>query len=192
MWIRWAQITLLLVSSTAVLAQAPAPRETATASLKGKHITIEYGRPALKGRTLNDLTAQLPPDRMWRAGADRVTTLTTEGDLLIGGKKVPAGKYTLYLHIPQSGDWSLAINTDPGIELIKLWPAAPPEAAKLIWPRLDGYQKNIADKEIARVPMRSGTVATPVELFTITLDPAGVLTMLWGDRSWSVDVKPAS
>jgi hypothetical protein len=39
--------------------------------------------------------------------------------------------------------------------------------------------------------MKSGTVATSVELFTITLDPQGVLTMLWGDRSWSVDVKPA-
>jgi Protein of unknown function (DUF2911) len=192
MWIRWAQIVLLLVSSAGVLAQAPAPRGTATASPKGKQITIEYGRPALKGRTVNDLTAQLPPDRMWRAGADRVTTLTTEADILIGGKKVPAGKYTLYVHIPQSGDWSLAINTDPGIELIKLWPAAPPEAAKLTFPRLDGYQKNIADKEIARVPMKSGTIATPVELFTITLDPGGVLTMMWGDRSWSVDVRPAS
>jgi hypothetical protein len=188
MWIRWIP---LLVSS-AVLAQAPAPRGTATASLKGKQITIEYGRPALKGRNVKDLTAQLPPDRMWRAGSDRVTTLATEGDILIGGKKVPAGKYTLYVHIPESGDWSLAVNTDPGIELIKLWPAAPPEAAKLIFPRLDGYQKNIADKEIARVPMKSGAIATPVELFTITLDPGGVLTMLWGDRSWSIDVKPAN
>jgi Protein of unknown function (DUF2911) len=192
MWIRSVQTIFFLASCAAVLAQAPAPRGTATASLKGKQITIEYGRPALKGRTVNDLTSQLPPDRMWRAGADLVTTLATEADILIGGKKVPAGKYSLYVHIPQSGDWSLAINTDPGIELGKIWPAAPPEVAKAIFPRLDGYQKNIADKEIARVPMKSGTVATPAELFTITLEPAGLLTMLWGDRSWSVDVKPES
>jgi hypothetical protein len=182
---------ILLFVASGALAQAPIERGTATASFKGKQVTIDYGRPALKGRTVNELTAKLPPDRIWRAGADRVTTLTTEGDILIGDKKVPAGKYTLYVHIPTSGAWSLVINTDPGIELAKLWPAAPPEVAKTIYPRLDGYQKNIADKEVARVPMKSGTVATAVELFTITLDPQGVLTMLWGDRSWSVDVKPA-
>src|SRR4030095_740119 len=106
-------------------------------------------------------------------------------------KKHPRENYPLSLYIPPSGAWSLAINTDPGIELAKLWPAAPPDVAKAIYPRLDGYQKNIADKEVARVPMKSGAVATAVELFTITLDPQGVLTMLWGDRSWSVDVKPA-
>ena len=87
-------------------------------------------------------------------------------------RKFRPGKYTLYIHIPPSGAWSLAINTDPGIELAKLWPAAPADVAKAIYPRLDGYQKNIADKEIARVPMKSGTVATAVELFTITLEPA--------------------
>ena len=191
MQIQWVPAVLLFLASTAALAQAPIERGTATARFKGKQVTIDYGRPALKGRTVNELTAKLPADRMWRAGADRVTTLTTEGDILVGDKKIPAGKYTLYVYIPPSGAWSLAINTDPGIELAKLWPAAPPDVAKAIYPRLDGYQKNIADKEVARVPMKSGTVATAVELFTITLDPQGVLTMLWGDRSWSVDVKPA-
>ena len=41
--------------------------------------------------------AQLPADRVWRAGVDQVTTLTTEADLMVGGKRVPAGKYTLYV-----------------------------------------------------------------------------------------------
>src|SRR5262245_60370297 len=105
---------MLLVVTREALAQAPIERGTATASFKGKQVTIDYGRPALKGRTVNELTGKLPPDRMWRAGADRVTTLTTEGDILIGDKKVPVGKYTLYVHIPASGAWSLVINTDPG------------------------------------------------------------------------------
>ena len=41
--------------------------------------------------------------RVWRAGVDQVTTLTTEGDILVGGKKAPAGKYRVYTHAPEGG-----------------------------------------------------------------------------------------
>src|ERR1700687_563838 len=83
--------------------QAAPPRETVTALLNGKKVTVEYGRPALRGRTVKALLSQLPADRVWRAGVNEATTLTTESDVLIGGKRVPAGKYTLYLHAPESG-----------------------------------------------------------------------------------------
>ena len=41
---------------------------------------------------------QLPADRIWRAGENQVTTFTTEADVTIGGKTVPAGKYSVYVH----------------------------------------------------------------------------------------------
>ncbi len=81
---------------------------------------------------------------MWRAGENQVTTLTTEGDIMVGGKKVPAGKYSLYVHAPASGDWSLAINSDQGIPLGKICGEAPDNMKNEPWPRLDGYEKNIA------------------------------------------------
>src|SRR2546422_806740 len=68
------------------LAQAETPRGTASATVGGKKVTIDYGRPALKGRSIDELLKQLPEDRMWRAGENQVTTLTTEGDITIGGK----------------------------------------------------------------------------------------------------------
>ena len=52
-------------------------------------MAIEYGRPASAGRTVEALTAQLPADRIWRAGENQVTTLTTDTDVMIGDKRVP-------------------------------------------------------------------------------------------------------
>ena len=130
---------------------------------------------------------------MWRAGENQVTTLTTEGDITIGGKKVPAGKYSLYVNAPATGDWSIAINSDLGLPLIKLWDKAPDAMKNEPWPHLEGY-KNISAKEIARAPMKSGTTSPAAELFTIDTKAAGkgaTMTLSWGERSWAIDVQPA-
>jgi len=125
-------------------------------------VSVDYGRPALKGRALQELLKQLPEDHIWRAGENEVTTLTAGSDILVGGKKVPAGKYSLYVHIPESGDWALVLNRDLGIALKKIWSAAPPAMAERPWPRLDGYTKNVADQEVARAAMKPGSVSAPV------------------------------
>jgi DUF2911 family protein len=171
-----------------------AARETVTATLNGKKVAIDYGRPALNGRKVDELVAQLPADRVWRAGANEVTTLTTDTDLLIGGKKVPAGKYSVYIYAPATGDWALILNSDPGVPLKTIFPAAPPERADHLWPILDGYAK-IAGKEVVRVPMKSVTPREPMDRFLISMDPArggaSAIVLTWGDRGWTVDVKDA-
>jgi hypothetical protein len=181
--------------AAAARSEAPprAPRGQATAMVGGKAVTIDYGRPALKGRTIDALLSQLPEDRMWRAGENQVTTLTAAGPLLIAGKPVPAGTYSLYVHAPASGAWSLVLNTDKGVPLASIFPAAPPELKDAPWPHIRDYQKSIAATEVVRVPMTAGTVKQPVDLFTIDLAPAGTgasVTFSWGDRSWSVPVQP--
>jgi len=194
MRIRFACFAVLAAGAALALAQPPGARGKATITARGKEIVVDYGRPELKGRKIDDLLDKLPPDRMWRAGLNQVTTLDTGLDLMIGGKKVAAGKYSLYVYAPKTGDWQLAINSDPGIELIKIYPQAPPAVAQALWPRLDGYSK-IADKEVARVPLQSETVSPAVEMFTITIERGsggGILKMAWGDKSWSVKMAPAS
>jgi hypothetical protein len=173
--------------------QKPQPRGAATATIGGKKVAIDYGRPALKGRNMGELLKQLPPDRIWRAGENDVTTLSSEADLTIGGKKVAAGKYSVYVHAPEAGDWSLILNSDPGIALIKLWDKAPASEANKPWPRLDGYDK-VKDKEILRAAMKASAAPAPVEVFTMNLAPAAggaTLSLAWGDKSWSLDVKAA-
>jgi hypothetical protein len=181
----------------AARAEAPprAPRGKATAMIGGKSVTIDYGRPSLKGRTMSALLGQLPADRMWRAGENQVTTFTTETPLVIGGKRVPAGTYSLYVHAPASGPWALVLNTDKGVPLASIFPAAPPELRDAPWPHIMDYQKSIAASEVVRAAMTQGAVSEPLDLFTIRLFPLGkgaAMSLAWGDQSWSLPIEPAS
>jgi hypothetical protein len=167
------------------------PRETITTTLNGKAVSINYGRPSLEGRTLDALLKKLPQDHMWRIGANQVTTITVEADFVVEGQNVPAGKYSIYVYAPESGDWQLALNKDLGIELGKLLPIVSPEVAHELWPRLDGYDKNIKGSEVARVVMKPGGIGKFTDMFTMRLAPSsrGILvTMLWGDRSWTAEL----
>jgi hypothetical protein len=190
MHVRFAHVAALALLSTAALAESP--RGNATATIAGKKVSIDYGRPALKGRALADLLKQLSEDRVWRAGDDQVTTLTAETDVEIGGKKVKAGKYSVYIHLPADGARNLVLNTDLGQPLINLWDKAPADKANAPWPYIGNYQAKIADKEVLRVPMKKETTAAPVDAFTIDMGSSkdtAKLKLSWGEESWSIDVK---
>jgi hypothetical protein len=143
---------VLLIGMMAIAQQAPpdkskrpSPHDKTEVTLKGKKITIEYGRPYLKGRKVGQELA--PYGKVWRTGADEATALTTEIDLNIGGAKVPAGKYTLYT-LPSEGTWKLIINKQTG-----QWGTE--------------YHQ---DQDLARVDMKKQEITVPVEQFTIALD----------------------
>ena len=188
-----ATAVAVALAGTAVAQQEKAQRETQQVAFDGKKVAVEYGRPALRGRTLDELTAKLPADRIWRAGENQVTTLVTDTDVMIGDKRIPAGKYTLYMHAPAQGAWSLVVNSNPGIRLKEIYAAAPAEVADAMWPRLDGYDK-IKATEVARIPLTAANPSAPVERFQIRLHPAqggtSKMTLEWGDRGWSTTVKP--
>src|SRR5688572_8772837 len=86
------------ISLSAAAAAQPkdrrSPHETVKGAIDGAQITIEYGRPYMKGRQVEG--GLIPYDRVWRTGADEATTLTTDKAVKIGNVSVPAGKYTLY------------------------------------------------------------------------------------------------
>ena len=78
-------------------------------TVDGANISVEYGRPYAKGRTIF-------PDihkygEVWRTGADEATVLTTDKALTFGTLKVPAGKYSLWT-VPGETEWQLVINKD--------------------------------------------------------------------------------
>jgi hypothetical protein len=186
---------LALTAGAAWAQQQRAPREQPGTTLNGKKVSVDYGRPSLNGRTLDALMSKLGPDRVWRAGENQVTTITTEAPVTIGGKSLAAGKYSLYLMLPQGGDWNLLVNTNPGIALKQLWAEAPPDVANELWPRLDGYDK-VASSEVLRVPLkRAPAPAASAEKFLITFEPpkggASAITFTWGDQSWTTDIKAA-
>jgi hypothetical protein len=192
---RLIPIAVLAVAATAHAQQDRAPRENVTALVNGKKVAVEYGRPSLRGRAVKDLLGQLPANRVWRAGVDQATTLTTESDILVGGKRVPAGKYTLYLHAPEGGTYELLINKDLGVPLKSIYAAAPPSVADAMWPHIEDYP-SIKDTEVARVALKSAPAHEgAADRFLIGLTPAvggvSAITLSWGDQSWTTDVRAA-
>ncbi len=145
------------------------PHEKTSIDLNGKTITIEYGRPYLKGRKAIGGTL-VPYGKVWRTGADEATTLTTTGNLDIGGLTVPAGTYALFT-IPGENKWTLILSKNS-----KQWGAF-------------SYKET---EDLGRVDMTATKLSSPVEQFTITLTPAGAnkatLKMAWENTEVSVPV----
>ena len=136
-------------------------------NIKGAHITIEYGRPYLKGRTIGKELA--PYGEPWRTGADEATTITSTKALKLG--TIPLKVNTTYTinTLPNRDHWDLIIG--------KL-------SEKGQWGI--PYQPNL---EIARTPMKLGKTSAPVEQVTISIDPTstgGTLRVEWGTVDASV------
>ena len=91
-----AAIALFSLGTTLLLAQGNS-RGEASATIGSAHVSIDYGRPMLKGR---DPLSMIKPGQVWRLGANTPTTIDTDQDLLFGATRVPKGK-----HIPLA-DWS--------------------------------------------------------------------------------------
>ena len=146
----------------------PSPPGTATTTLNGKKITVDYSRPYVKGRKI--MGELVPYNKVWRTGANEATLLTTETDLDIGGTSVPAGKYTLWT-LPSEGTWKLIINKQTG-----QWGTE--------------YDQS---QDLARVDMQKSQTQQPVEQFTTSFDKKGNdtadLVLEWETTRVSVPVK---
>ena len=78
-------------------------------TLDGKKVSVEYGRPALKGR---DVLSMIQPGQEWRTGLDAPTTLSTELNLKFGDTVVPQGSYILSTKLVEAGKWHLILRRE--------------------------------------------------------------------------------
>jgi hypothetical protein len=162
---------LLVAQACSLGAQEPrkSPHETVKATIDGANISIEYGRPYMKGRKVEG--GLIPYDDVWRTGADEATTLTSDKALVIGGTTVPAGKHTLYT-AATAGDWKLVINNQTG-----QWGTV--------------YDQK---QDLARVALQKTAISPAVEQFTILIEPAGgggVIKLRWNVTEASVPLTVA-
>jgi len=104
-------LLLSLVSFTYVDAQ-----ELPVPSSKGEleqrvgltDFTISYSRPNMKGRVIfGDL---VPYGKVWRAGANRATTIEFNSVVDFAGTKVEPGKYSIFI-FPEQDNWKIVLNT---------------------------------------------------------------------------------
>ncbi len=122
---------------------APSPTQTIKQDFALSSIEVSYSRPGMKGR---DIYGDLVPfGKVWRTGANQATTITFGEDVMVGDKKVPAGKYGL-LTIPEKKEWTIIIS--------KQLDVTSPIAYKM-------------DMDVARIMVSPAKMDNSVETFTM-------------------------
>ena len=163
------QVLPYLLSGVMVFSALPLvaqrnPRGTEKLTLQGKAVTMEYGRPSLNGRSVQDLLANVPAGGFWRLGADKSTTFSTEADLAFGDATVPKGEYSLWVGKQDDGSWKLVFNKQTG-----QW----------------GTEHDAA-QDLVAVPLRTTKAYMTAERVYISFgeadDGGAWISISWGDR----------
>lgn len=99
------------VSNLTAQGKPQSPKATATGKIGAANVTITYSSPSVRGRKIwGEL---VPYGKVWRAGANEATIIETDKDLVVEGKKLAAGKYSLYA-LPGEKEWQIIINSQTG------------------------------------------------------------------------------
>jgi hypothetical protein len=142
-------------------------------------ITIEYSRPAARGR---DLFGALVPWNVNWTGANWATTVDVNRPIRLNGVDVPVGKYSIWIEPHEDAPWTVSLDANP-----KIWhsqkpdstadqihlaatPEVGPHAELLTWsfPAVTG--------DAAALHMQWGTTALPLHIVVqptrpVALDP---------------------
>jgi hypothetical protein len=145
------------------------PPDSVRTTIAGVQIAIDYSRPAMRGRTIFGVV--VPWNQVWRTGANAATRFTTSADLVMGGKTIPKGSYTLWT-LPSPTGWKLIINKQTKAPTgAPLWGTDYP-----------------ADSDLVRIDMKVEPLDHAVDRFTIAVEPRGkdgALVLEWEKtRAW--------
>lgn len=160
-----ASAAILSLSTFSAQAQtlkvpAPSPSQTIKQSFGLGDISVDYSRPAVKGRVVfGDL---VPYGKVWRTGANAATKLTFSDDVTFGDVPVKAGTYALYT-IPGKNTWTVMLYSD-----------------LTLGGNVADYNK---EKEVARIVVAAKATEAKTESFTINIakvkPTSATLELLW-------------
>ena len=158
----------------------------------GSWIDIHYGRPILRGRDGifgegdefgQGIYAGAP---IWRVGADQTTTFTTEGDLLIGGQRLPAGEYTMFADLANPTAWELIVTTWGVRQAFR------EDNPNALWGAY-GYDNS---KDVMRTTMRVDTVNDRADQLIVGFrnmnQQGGELYIYWDNQFATVPIRVAN
>ena len=142
-------VTLLAAPAAQAQITTPqaSPKSTVTQRVGLTDITIVYSRPSMKGRAIfGSANSLVPTGKRWRTGANATTTIKFSDDVIIEGKKIPAGEYGIYT-VPRPTEWTVVLNKSlkQGADV-------------------DGYKD---DQDVARFTIKPYKLPAKVETFTI-------------------------
>ena len=131
-------------------------------------VSVVYGRPVARGRAL--FGALVPWDSVWHPGADSATRITFSKDVLIEGKSLRAGEYTLWLIPHATGPWTIIFSRAahvfhkpyPGARFDVLRVDVTPEQASQMESFAIYFPMVLRDEAIMR--LHWGTTAVPIRI----------------------------
>lgn len=125
-----------------------------------KAVRIIYGRPQLKGRSMDELA---PTGKVWRTGANEAPEITFYKDVNFGGKDIKAGTYSLFT-IPGEEEWTIILNKN-----LNQW----------------GSYFYDESADVARVTVPNGSDSASLEEFSIAFKDAkdGTSLVMGWDRT---------
>jgi len=157
-------IALLFVGVISANAQiktpAPSPFSKVEQVVGLTDVTLEYSRPAMRGRTI--FGNLVPFDKIWRTGANARTKITFSDDITIEGDTLKKGSYAIFTK-PAADSWEVYFYTDY---------------------EGGGAPRNWDDSKVAlKTTAKTESMPMPVQSFTMSFDDlteaSGVIGMLW-------------
>ncbi len=124
----------------------PSPKSTLQQRVGLTDITIEYSRPSARGRMV--FPEVVPPNKLWRTGANMNTTIEISTPITIQGKSLPIGKYSVFT-IPGEDMWQVIFNR------------------KNDHPGTNGYDEK---NDVLRAEVKTSRIDQPIETFTIDIN----------------------
>ena len=172
--LKFTGIAIAIFCFVGASAQIKTPQPSPTAEIEQAigltKVEVSYSRPGVKGRTIfGDLVAY---GKLWRTGANSATTIKTESDIMLAGKSLKKGTYSVFT-IPGESEWTIIINSDATAST----------------------NKYAEDKDIMRFTVKSSKTAVKVESFTmlfsnLTNDSAD-WQIMWENTMITIPVKSA-
>lgn len=129
---------------------------------------VIYSRPQTKGREIFGNLEEY--GKIWRLGANEATEIEFFRPVVIAGKNVPKGRYTMYA-IPTEKTWTIIINRETDI-----------------W----GAFKYDPRKDVVRTALPVTPLDTPLDAFTMVFekgDPGANLIIAWDKVSVSLPIR---
>ena len=85
------------------------PRQVITQQFSVSQITVDYGRPSVRGRKI--FGELVPYGKIWRLGANQATNITFYQPVKFGGLPVKKGDYAIFV-TPEAHQWTVVLNYD--------------------------------------------------------------------------------
>jgi hypothetical protein len=91
----------------------PSPDATVSQYVGITKITVDYSSPGVKGRKIwGNL---VPYGKIWRTGANEVTSITFSDPVKVNGNELPAGTYGIHI-IPGENEWEIIFSKDTKVD----------------------------------------------------------------------------